>query len=587
MKSIIHLLHIVLFVMCTQTVVHAQEIQWTQIDTISESVIGGQLLPESKGNRFQRLPNDMQSKVRPVVWNLSKQSAGEYIEFYSNSPKILVNYEVTEELNMYHFATTGVSGVDLYMKGKNGEWFWAPAQMEIGKSIQSTFANLDIEKGQRFRLYLPLYNHVTSMKIGVDADKYFRIIPQHLNHPIVIYGTSIAQGACASRAGLAWTNMLGRRLDRAIVNLGFSGNGRLEKPLIDFILKTPVSLIVLDCLPNLSGTNYTQHQVYDSIVNVVQTIRAKTNTPILFVQHSGGNDKVYNLNQKRNREYAQVQQPLDSALKFFQQEGMKAIHLLKAIDFQFDNESTVDGIHPNDIGMQQMANAYEKSIRAILNLFKGELSTTQPVQQFREYPGYDWLKRHHEVMAFNKKSQPKLVILGNSILHFWAGNPKAPYVRGAASWEKYIAPFEPVNMGFGWDRIENMLWRVENGELDDFNAEKIMIMAGTNNLSVNDTDENILLGLQTLIHQIQIRQPNAQIYLSGIFPRRAYEERIQMLNQKIKLLATMPKIHYFDTSALWLLKSDKINEKLFSDGLHPNEEGYEKFGKALYQILKN
>ena len=114
----------------------------------------------------------------------------------------------------------------------------------------------------------------------------------------------------------------------------------------------------------------------------------------------------------------------------------------------------VDGVHPNDIGMMRYADAYEKEIRAIVHEDAGTISTTVPVTQRRDFNVYDWEPRHNAILEYNKKRQPELIFIGNSITHFWGGLPQGPRDAGIDAWNKYFEKKRAVvNMGFGWDRI--------------------------------------------------------------------------------------------------------------------------------------
>jgi len=138
-------------------------------------------------------------------------------------------------------------------------------------------------------------------------------------------------------------------------------------------------------------------------------------------------------------------------------------------------------------------------------------------------------------------------------------------------------------MGYGWDRIENVLWRIYHGELDNIAPKQIVLMIGTNNLQYN-TDEEIVTGLQFLIAAIQARQPAAHILLMGIFPRRNMEERVTKINQQIAQIKAGNKLTYADAGSLFL-KQHKIDESLFSDGLHPNEAGYDLLGNFISKLF--
>lgn len=123
-------------------------------------------------------------------------------------------------------------------------------------------------------------------------------------------------------------------------------------------------------------------------------------------------------------------------------------------------------------------------------------------------------------------------MIGNSITHFWGGEPAGPQ-RGKESWDKLFKGKHVRNLGFGWDKIENMLWRIYHGELDGYQAKDIVALPGTNNLQSN-TDEEILQGISTLIEAIQQRQPTARLCILGIYPRKDMEERVKLFNAKLK-----------------------------------------------------
>ena len=185
----------------------------------------------------------------------------------------------------------------------------------------------------------------------------------------------------------------------------------------------------------------------------------------------------------------------------------------------------------------------------------------------------------------NKTDQPKLLVIGNSITHFWGGTPKGPRATGEESWNKTFGASGSRNLGYGWDRVENVLWRVYHGELDGFDARQIFVNIGTNNLHLN-TDEEILAGWQLLIEAIKFRQPNAVVTMVVIYPRREKEERVAKLNARLKQLAKTANVSYADPGLVLAGKGGKIDESLFSDGLHPNAKGYQILGKAYEPFIK-
>jgi lysophospholipase L1-like esterase len=141
------------------------------------------------------------------------------------------------------------------------------------------------------------------------------------------------------------------------------------------------------------------------------------------------------------------------------------------------------------------------------------------------------------------------------------------------------------NYAFGWDRIENVLWRLYHGELDGFKAKEILVMIGTNNIHINN-DEEIIEGLSLLMRGIKSRQPSAEITFLGLLPRRGYEQRIKILNFKIAKLASEKDLYFDDLGYVLLNSEGFIDESLFSDGLHPNTKGYLRLKEVLIPLVK-
>jgi lysophospholipase L1-like esterase len=421
------------------------------------------------------------------------------------------------------------------------------------------------------------------MTVAVPKESFFKPLPIRNDPPIVVYGTSIAQGACASRPGLAWSSILGRKLDRPVINLGFSSNGRLETELIELMAEINAKIYVLDCLPNMISGIFTANELKKRVVNAVKVLQTqRPGIPVLFCDHDGYTDE--GLNPVSRKSYQDANTAMHEIFDSLVSTGTKNIYLLSKDAINQDIESMVDGVHPNDIGMMRYAEAYEKKIREILQEPVGTISTTIPLTQRRDANTYDWETRHNQELEYGKTHPPKIIFIGNSITHFWGGQPQGPKDSGIGSWNKYFGSGDVVNMGYGWDRIENVLWRVYHGELDSIAPRQIVLMIGTNNLQLN-TNEEIVEGLQFLIKAIQLKKPAANLLLMGIFPRRGMEPRIVALNKLIAKNVTGTKISYADAGQLLLMKDKKIDESLFSDGLHPNAAGYEKLGAFIHSQL--
>jgi len=551
-------------------------------------VIEGQAWPQEVKNPYDRLPAGAEKTIRPRVWELSHDASGLSISFMANTPEIVVKYKVKNRQTSPHMPATGVSGVDLYAVNSDGDWIWAAGEYTFGDTITFRFKGINPndtyhEHGRRYKLYLPLYNAVEWLEIGVPKGASFVPLPLSKEKPIVVYGTSIVQGAAASRPGMAWTSILGRKMERPLINLGFSGNARLDSGIIDLMNEIDAKIFVLDCLPNMVYGEFSPEAIKNKILDAVTKLRHQhTATPILLIQHDGYADAEIDTN--RRKLYTDVNAVQEAAFNQLKAAGVGNIYLLSKEAIGQTMDCTVDGTHPSDLGMMNYAEASEKIIRQILNEPVGLSMTTRPRTQNRDANTYDWQSRHNEQLSLNKAAERCIVFIGNSITHYWGGKPVAPISRGSDSWNKYLDPLGVRNFGFGWDRVENVLWRVYHDELDGFTARQVIILIGTNNLSVNSNAE-ILEGLKLLVDGIKERQAKSDILLLGILPRRNQERRILQLNTGIKELSKELNVKYADVGKP-LLHRAKINEQLFVDGLHPNAEGYRRVEQSLLPYLK-
>lgn len=332
-------------------------------------LLEGQGWPGASNSFYQRFPARAEHTVREDVWSLSKNTAGIKLCFKTDADEIIVKYKVTDELQFPHMPATGVSGIDLYIKTSDGKWLWSAGKYNFADTIIYRFSNLSSRQNGKkdFHLYLPLYNSVQWMTIEVPENNFFKPRAARKEKPIIVYGTSIAQGACATRPGLAWTALLERKLNTPVINLGFSGNGRMEKPVINLIAELDAKIFVLDCLPNMVATILTPPEVKQRLTTAVDILQSKRpGVPILFCEHDGLSDEA--LNDVNRKKYQDVNNILKDVFDSLTAAGKKNIYLLKKEAIGQDLESMVDGVHPNDMGMMRYATAYEKKINAILRL---------------------------------------------------------------------------------------------------------------------------------------------------------------------------------------------------------------------------
>jgi len=321
------------------------------------------------GIGYNRFPADAEGKIRDAVWNLSRHSAGLEIQFMTDASEIQARLIPTSSrLEMPHMSATGVSGLDLYVLAEDGDWQWVRGSYSFKDTVSYTFRiNPGPSAARKYRLYLPLYNGVDQLQVGVGSSSKLDLLPRReASLPIVVYGTSIAQGACASRPGMAWPAIMGRLLGREVINLGFSGNGRLETEVLDYIQQIPAAVYILDCLPNLVPTNWTEEDVKSRLKTAVLNLKeAHPDAPVVLVEHAGYSDSFTD----RERELAvkQVNRWSQDIYTQLLGEGVEEIYYLSKEDIGLSMDATVDGTHPTDWGMQQYADAYAQLLEDILD----------------------------------------------------------------------------------------------------------------------------------------------------------------------------------------------------------------------------
>ncbi len=311
---------------------------------------------------FDRLPRAARKIVRPPVWELSQMSAGLAVRFETNAPAISVRYQVTKPDQFFaHMAPTAHSGADLYGRDAAGVWRWVgiarPAKFPVEVAMIS---GLDGDP-REYMLYLPLYNGVQTMEIGVPADAAFKGLRPRAARPMVFYGTSILQGGCASRPGMVWTSILGRWFDMPTVNLGFSGNGRMDLELARLLAQIDARIYVLDCLPNMQAQD-----VLDRAEKFIKILRrARRQTPILLVEDRTFANAPFQANWRKR--HAQSRRALQEVYGKLLAAGIPHLHYATGADlFGGDGEATVDGSHATDLGFYRQARALQPVLSGIL-----------------------------------------------------------------------------------------------------------------------------------------------------------------------------------------------------------------------------
>ncbi|MDC1217101.1 SGNH/GDSL hydrolase family protein [Flavobacteriaceae bacterium] len=312
----------------------------------------GTLIPDSlKQNRYDRLPISYKDIVRKPVWDLSKSSAGMSIRFISNSNVISVKWTILNDLKMNHMPDTGIKGIDLYFKNKD-KWQYINTGRPEGIKNESILIDNMTEKMREFKIFLPLYDGIVNIEVGIDSESIIKKPLKKNKKTIIFYGTSITQGGCASRPGMAHTNIISRKLDFDCVNFGFSGNGIMEQPIAKLISESKPLFYVIECMPNMINAE----NVTNKTIPLVDTIRENnTEAPIVLVDYFIPTTSI--LDKKTENEIRGMNLALKTEYEKMISEGYNNILYVKSKNaIGDDNEGTVDGVHFTDLGFIRYAN---------------------------------------------------------------------------------------------------------------------------------------------------------------------------------------------------------------------------------------
>lgn len=313
---------------------------------------------------YDRLPARAEGAVRAPVWGLSHDSAGMCVRFATDATAIWVRWTLRKEvLAMSHMPASGVSGVDLYARHQAG-WHWlGAARPDKGATTESSLVRGLKAERHECLLYLPLYNGIEKLEIGVPVEAKFEPAaarPARMK-PIVFYGTSIVQGGCASRPGMAHPAILGRRLDWPTINLGFSGSAHCEPEVAGLLAELDPAVYVLDPLPNMHP-EWVAERMRPLIARLHQ---AHPRTPIVLVEHAGhANAPVL---ETRHPSYEESNASLRRIYEELRKAGDRNLFYVRGNKLVgADGLATVDGIHPTDLGFMRMADAMEPVLKRAL-----------------------------------------------------------------------------------------------------------------------------------------------------------------------------------------------------------------------------
>ena len=311
---------------------------------------------------FDRLPAKAEGKVTPTVWGLSRDSAGMMVRFKTNAKAIYTRYTLAKtNLALPHMPATGVSGLDLYARNDRGEWRWVQVTKPTAAKVEALILG-DLAPGEReYAAYLPLYNGIESLEIGVPAGAKFEGLAPRTEKPIIFYGTSITHGACASRPGMVHTAILGRRFDRPVMNIGFSGNGRMDAAVGELLTEIDAAAYVIDCLPNMGPADVTT-----KCIPLVKQLRAaRPNTPIVLVEDRRFTNEWITPAKKKFHDDNHA--ALRAAYEQLRKDGVARLSYIGGDHLYGDDaDGATDASHASDLGFLRQADIFEPVLRAAM-----------------------------------------------------------------------------------------------------------------------------------------------------------------------------------------------------------------------------
>jgi len=282
-------------------------------------------------------------------------------------------------------------------------------------------------------------------------------------------------------------------------------------------------------------------------------------------------------------------------------------HVFLNMDGSINHDMMPDWLHPSPEGAKKWAQAMEPLLSELMG--DKSLDTDIPANSAvvplpkLEEDSYDWWNRHAEVLHIKDSINPEIVLIGNSITHFWGGLPalktkdgKPRNPNGPKAWASVFEPYRVLNLGFGWDRTQNVVWRLDHGELDGLHPRTVFINIGTNNTSqtpnarMNNATE-IVEGIRAICLRVRSKVPFAKIILMAVFPREQKPDHprrilINEINRQLEQFAKEARITFVDIGPKMLSPDGTLSKEIAGDFCHPTEKGYQIWADGIRSLIQ-
>jgi lysophospholipase L1-like esterase len=404
---------------------------------------------------------------------------------------------------------------------------------------------------------------------------------------------------------------------RNAIDLGYSG-GRTENILWNLANgelagQTPKVAVVLIGTNDSDDANFpivhTAEQIAEGTKAIVDLLREKSPaTKILLLRifprrnvykkpdgtARGDMEKRFTVNQRAGELVAHL---ADGKNVFF----LDVNHVFLRLDGSIDPQLMPDLLHPSPEGALAWARAMEP---ALCELY-GDAPHDPPAANNAIVPAsklendfYDWWARHEAVLKIKDDRNPEIVLIGDSITHLWGGEPTwaGHKPNGPEAFAKTFGERRVLNLGYGWDRTQNVLWRLDHGEFDGLHPKFVVVNIGTNNFAGTknaraSTPEEIAEGVRQVLLRVRSKSPESRVILMGIFPRGEkpadpMRAKVAEVNKLLAEFGQTPGITFLDLTPRLTQPDGTISRAVMGDFLHPSEAGYVIWGEALNAAMK-
>lgn len=349
-----------------------EDIEWFSVREKPFSVHG--VFYSQNEGLYRRLPKDVADATNEGVSYLSKNTAGGRIRFVTDSPYIAVRVEEPFEKPFPHLTIAGKCGVTVYANGQY-EGTIMPSYDQLSAAdeahggngrvvfdgIRRPYGTEEIER--QIELFMPLYSAVNAIYVGLKKGCVLKVAKSYRHKlPLLFYGSSITQGGCAAKPGDDYINRLSRMLDTDIINLGFSGSGKAEQIIAEYIAMQKPSVFVLDYDHNARDAEYLKRTHFA----LYETVRKKNpDTPIIFMTKPTTEGVEHRPSNQSRRD--EIFKTIERAKAL----GDNKIYLVDCYGcfgaLENGECGTVDGIHPDSLGFLRMTERLYPLLNDLLN----------------------------------------------------------------------------------------------------------------------------------------------------------------------------------------------------------------------------